>query len=83
MGSGSAALSSNAIRVMRDRILAASDFTQMPDYPISDAARAAWAEYRQALRDLPADPTVIRFTDFPVAPGPLPRIHPSVLGTPS
>lgn len=45
------------IRRDRDALLAASDWTQNPDAPV-DAA--AWAKYRQALRDLPAkikDPT--------------------------
>jgi hypothetical protein len=45
------------IRAERDRRLAASDWTQIADSP---ADAAAWAEYRQALRDLPAtikDPT--------------------------
>lgn len=32
--------------------LAQSDRTQVPDFPISDAAREAWREWRQALRDL-------------------------------
>lgn len=31
--------------------LAASDKFMMPDYPISDADRAAWVGYRKALRD--------------------------------
>lgn len=31
--------------------LTASDKFMIPDYPISDAGRAAWAAYRQALRD--------------------------------
>lgn len=45
------------IRTERDRLLAESDWTQVPDAPV-DAK--AWAKYRQALRDLPAtikDPT--------------------------
>ena len=45
------------IRQQRDALLAASDWTQVPDAPV-DAA--AWAKYRQALRDLPTkikDPT--------------------------
>ena len=42
-----------ALRRKRDRLLRESDYTQMPDYPISSELRAAWAEYRQALRDLP------------------------------
>jgi len=34
----------------RDRLLAASDWTQVEDAPVD---KAAWATYRQALRDLP------------------------------
>lgn len=43
----------DALRRKRDRLLRESDFTQIPDAPLSDDARAAWAAYRQALRDLP------------------------------
>jgi hypothetical protein len=42
-----------SLRSQRDRLLADSDRTQLLDYPISPEARAAWATYRQALRDLP------------------------------
>lgn len=43
------------MRQKRDRLLAQSDWTQVPDAPVD---QAAWARYRQALRDLPqsADP---------------------------
>lgn len=34
----------------RDRLLAASDWTQVADAPVD---QAAWATYRQALRDVP------------------------------
>ena len=40
------------IRAERDRLLAASDWTQVADAPV-DAA--VWAVYRQALRDVPQD----------------------------
>ena len=40
-------------REKRDRKLAATDWTQMPDSPLSDSKKAEWATYRQALRDLP------------------------------
>lgn len=40
----------NSLRKRRDRLLAESDWTQMPDAPVD---KAAWAAYRQALRDLP------------------------------
>lgn len=40
------------LRAERDRRLAASDWTQLPDAPLSDEQKAAWAVYRQALRDM-------------------------------
>ncbi|OYX16616.1 MAG: hypothetical protein B7Z07_02425 [Sphingomonadales bacterium 32-67-7] len=39
-------------RLRRDRLLAASDWTQLPDSPLASDQRAAWATYRQALRDM-------------------------------
>ncbi|MFO6448910.1 phage tail assembly chaperone [Erythrobacter sp. NE805] len=42
-------------RQRRDQRLAASDWTQLPDAPLSEEAKAAWAAYRQALRDLDMD----------------------------
>jgi hypothetical protein len=41
-----------AARAKRDALLASSDWTQLPDSPLSSDARAAWATYRQALRDI-------------------------------
>jgi len=38
------------VRAERDRLLADSDWTQVPDAPVD---QAAWATYRQALRDVP------------------------------
>jgi hypothetical protein len=40
-------------RITRSRLLLASDWTQMPDAPITETQRAEWAAYRQALRDVP------------------------------
>lgn len=40
------------VRAKRDALLAASDYTQATDYPSTYAARTAWAEYRQQLRDV-------------------------------
>jgi hypothetical protein len=37
-------------RAERDVLLAASDWTQVADAPVD---QAAWAAYRQALRDVP------------------------------
>jgi hypothetical protein len=42
-----------AARQKRNGLLAASDWTQLPDVPI-DAS--AWRTYRQALRDVPSQP---------------------------
>ena len=56
-----------AVRQWRDRLLAASDWTQLPDAPVN---RQAWADYRQALRDFPATWTPGPIADFPDPPQP-------------
>jgi len=38
-------------------LLSSSDWTQVPDSPLTTEQKAAWATYRQALRDLPANLT--------------------------
>ena len=53
------------LRMTRDSYLAASDWTQVPDAPVD---RLAWAEYRQALRDLPANTTDPRNPVWPALP---------------
>lgn len=50
------AVSDIEARAQRSALFAASDWTQVADSPLSSAARAAWATYRQALRDLPQQP---------------------------
>lgn len=57
------------MRRQRDRLLTASDWTQMPDSPLSDEQRAAWAVYRQALRDAPANWEPAATWDAPDLPG--------------
>lgn len=42
------------LRIGRNERLAACDWTQLADVPMTVTRRAAWATYRQALRDLPA-----------------------------
>ena len=37
---------------LRGSLLEASDWTQLPDSPLSDSKKAEWAIYRQALRDI-------------------------------
>lgn len=41
------------IRLIRNQILADSDWTQFPDSPLSKAKKTKWSAYRQALRDIP------------------------------
>jgi hypothetical protein len=40
------------LRRERNIKLAMSDWTQLPDSPLNEEQKAAWAEYRQALRDI-------------------------------
>ena len=40
------------LRLKRNAMIAETDWTQLPDTALSDAQRAAWAAYRQALRDV-------------------------------
>ena len=40
------------VRDQRNQLLTQSDWTQMNDSPLSNDSRAAWATYRQDLRDI-------------------------------
>ena len=42
-----------SMRLERNRLLSACDWTQVPDAPVD---KAAWATYRQALRDITESP---------------------------
>jgi hypothetical protein len=53
------------IRLWRNAKLSESDWTQLPDAPVN---QAAWATYRQALRDLPAQGGKADDAEFPSAP---------------
>lgn len=41
------------VRAQRDTLLSACDWTQMADSPLDEETKAAWAAYRQELRDVP------------------------------
>ena len=43
-----------SVRAKRDRLLAQSDWTQLPD--VSAVTQAKWQQYRQALRDITDQP---------------------------
>lgn len=55
-----------SVRQDRNQRLAACDWTQLPDAPV-DAA--AWATYRQALRDVTSQPGFPWNVTWPVLPG--------------
>ena len=42
------------LRHVRDLLMGCTDWTQAVDSPLTEAQRAAWATYRQSLRDLPS-----------------------------
>jgi hypothetical protein len=44
----------DVLRAIRDTLIGATDWTQTDDAPLSGSQQAAWAAYRQALRDLPS-----------------------------
>ena len=57
-----------ALRAQRNSLLVASDYTQLQDAHLSAEKKSAWADYRQALRDLPdtlTDPVQVTWPDFP------------------
>ena len=53
------------MRAVRNQLLASSDWTQLPD---AQCDKAAWATYRQALRDFPATWKPAETANFPEAP---------------
>lgn len=55
-----------AIVLRRNQLLADSDWTQLPDVPL--ATKEAWATYRQALRDITAQPGFPENVVWPEAP---------------
>jgi hypothetical protein len=55
----------NEVRYRRNALLTQSDWTQVADAPVD---KAAWAVYRQALRDITLQAGFPFTVDFPVAP---------------
>jgi hypothetical protein len=56
------------VRRVRHRMLLESDWTQMPDSPLNEEQKGAWATYRQQLRDITEQLTGI--TDIGQVPWP-------------
>jgi len=62
----------NELRFWRSSELFESDWTQVPDGPLDSTTKAAWATYRDKLRDLPSNakaPNQFAKSDWPLAPG--------------
>lgn len=55
-------------RAQRDAKLAACDWTQATDSPLSAEVKTAWATYRQALRDLPEATLDPAAPNWPISP---------------
>lgn len=58
----------NAMRYERNEKLASSDWTQVDDAPLTNTQKAAWATYRQALRDITGQPGFPYFVNWPTKP---------------
>jgi hypothetical protein len=54
-----------SVRAERSSLLTASDWTQVADAPVD---QAAWASYRQALRDIPDQPGFPHNVAWPTKP---------------
>lgn len=54
------------LRSERDRRIAETDWTQLPDIP--EATKTAWQAYRQALRDVPGNYTNMIDVVWPTKP---------------
>lgn len=64
------AMTASNNRMKRNDLLATSDWTQMPDSPLTDETKTSWATYRTSLRTLPTHenwPT-LEDSDWPSAP---------------
>ncbi|MCP3946313.1 tail fiber assembly protein [Herbaspirillum sp.] len=56
------------MRARRNKALAASDWTQLPDAPIPEARKELAAAYRRDLRDIPEQSGFPAVIAWPVAP---------------
>ena len=67
------------LRTERNRLLQQSDWTQLQDAHLSAEKKSAWADYRQALRDLPDEvsitsPEDLVSIDWPLDPTQVPVV---------
>jgi len=57
-----------SVKEERGHLLDSSDWTVLPDSPLSDSKIVEWKTYRQALRDLPANTTDWANPTYPTPP---------------
>lgn len=57
-----------AIRIVRDRLLAECDWTQVMDSPFAEEESTAWKTYRQSLRDIPQTYATPADVVWPIVP---------------
>lgn len=67
------------IRTQRDILLQASDWTMLPDSPLSYKEKSEWRKYRQELRDLPQKNAKVNPVFVVVPPSPDKIIKPTFL----
>lgn len=58
----------SAARSKRDALLSACDWTVLADAPLTTTEKTNWKAYRQALRDVTAQPTFPQSVEWPVMP---------------
>lgn len=58
----------NEIKLIRERLLKETDFTQLPDSPLTSDKKLTFSEYRQALRDIPQTNTSPDNIVWPIKP---------------
>lgn len=56
------------VKAKRNTLLSASDWTQIPNGPLTAEKQQAWATYRQALRDITAQTGYPTNVEWPTAP---------------
>ena len=56
------------LRSERDNLLLSSDFTQLGDIGLSESKKTEWINYRQALRELPANTSDPANPNWPTKP---------------
>lgn len=58
----------NDLRITRNWKLSECDWTQLPDSDLTSEKKEEWAEYRQALRDMPETEQNIESPTWPIKP---------------